>query len=109
MVKFNKVVLFGIFFLLSVALFFSCQKEESFNSDPNLKLGFSSDSVLFDTVFTTIGSTTKYLMVYNTSSQAIKISNIKLELGTVSQFRINVDGEPGISINNAEIAAKDSM
>ncbi|MEI6576703.1 MAG: choice-of-anchor Q domain-containing protein [Bacteroidota bacterium] len=87
----------------------SCQKEESVNNDPNFILKFSNDSVLFDTVFTTLGSTTKYLMVYNNSNQPVKISNVRLGKGSTSQFRINVDGQADVSVNNIEIPANDSL
>jgi len=72
-------------------------------------LAFSQDSVLFDTVFTTIGSSTRNIRVRNRNSQSIKISNISLQKGTSSQFIINVDGAKGTSFNDIEIAAKDSM
>jgi hypothetical protein len=98
-----------VFTFLIGSFFVSCQKEEAFNSDPNFTLDFSNDSVLFDTVFTTIGSTTQYLLVYNNSKERIKISNIRLEKGAASQYRINVDGEADISVNDVEIDAEDSL
>jgi len=109
MFKSKTQYLLWVFMLVSGLLFFSCQKEESFNSDPNLKLSFSNDSVLFDTVFTTLGSTTKYLMVYNTSNKPISISNVRLQQGAASQYRINVDGQADVSVNDVEIAANDSL
>jgi len=98
-----------LFTLLAGSFFVSCQKEEAINSDPNFSLAFSNDSVLFDTVFTTVGSTTKYLLVYNNSKERVRISNIRLEKGAASQYRINVDGEADISVNDVEIDAEDSL
>jgi hypothetical protein len=57
---------------------------------------FSEDTVIFDTVFTTIGSVTKQFKVYNPSSDEVTISSIALARGQQSKYRINVDGVPGI-------------
>jgi len=43
-----------------------CEPEdEMISADPGIRLSFSSDTVLFDTIFSSIGSTTKRLMVFN--------------------------------------------
>ncbi|MBN2638030.1 MAG: hypothetical protein JXR65_02955 [Bacteroidales bacterium] len=98
---------------LSVALLIvfvaSCQKNEIINSDPSLKLNFSNDSVLFDTVFTSLGSATKQLMVYNPSREKVIISDIALAGGDQSPFRINIDGEPVPDKKNVELAGGDSL
>lgn len=78
-------------------------------TDPTAKLEFSSSSILYDTVFTTVGSVTKTFIVYNRNSQPIKISSIRLGRGTASNFRINVDGTKGVSFSDVEIEGKDSM
>jgi hypothetical protein len=96
-------MLFASFFEFS-----SCKKDK-FITDPNARVNFSQDSVLFDTVFTTIGSATKQIRVVNNNKQKIKISSIQLVKGTSSQFIINVDGAKGTSFSDLEIAAKDSM
>jgi hypothetical protein len=74
-------------------------------------LSFSTDTLTFDTVFTTIGSTTEKLMVYNPNNRALKISSIGLAGGAKSQFRINVDGSLSADnhFSDIEIRAKDSM
>ncbi len=89
--------------------FFACKKESSFITDSSAKVDFSASRVLFDTVFTTVGSTTKRLMVYNNNSQKIKISSIYLAGGTASPYRLNVDGVPGTQFSDVEIAAHDSI
>lgn len=101
-----------IFFFLTVLtalLFSSCKKPESFITSASAKLGFNMDTVLFDTVFTTVGSTTKKLLVYNKQPGNLKISSIRLGLGDNSNFRINVDGIPSTSFNNVEIESGDSL
>lgn len=86
----------------------SCKKDK-FTTDPGAKLQFSQDSVLFDTVFTSIGSATQNIRIRNKNSQKIKISSIQLEGGSTSKFIINVDGSKGIDFTDVEIAAHDSM
>ncbi|MCX6230282.1 MAG: hypothetical protein NTZ33_01945 [Bacteroidetes bacterium] len=90
-------------------IFTSCKKDEEFATDPSVRLSFSADTLRFDTVFTTLGSVTKRLMVYNKNSKSIKISSISVAGGSASMFRINIDGSPSLQVNNVEIAANDSM
>lgn len=104
-----KRFLVYIVFLISVSLvLFNCRKNNNvFNTTD--ALSFSTDTVLFDTLFTTIGSTTKRFRIYNNSNQKIKIANIHLGQGTQSMFRINIDGIAGVNFNDVEIPAKDSL
>lgn len=61
------------------------------SNDPTAQLVFSQDSVLFDTVFTTMGSSTKQMMVYNPNKNAILIDRVEMSNG--KSFFINLDGE----------------
>jgi len=103
----RKESIFFVLFLFS-SLLFSCKKDTVITS-PSAKLSFSGDSVLFDTVFTTVGSTVRAFLVRNTNSQPIVISSIKLAGNFTSPFKINVDGTPGTSFSNIRIPAKDSI
>ena len=86
----------------------SCRKD--FSTLPNFgKLEFSKDTVFLDTIFTNIGSATYNLKVYNRSSNAITIPSIQLENGSTSNYRLNVDGIPGMEFNDIDILAKDSV
>ena len=87
----------------------SCRKELKVDDDPSLKLEFSSDSIIFDTVFTTVGSITRNLNVYNRHDKAVNISSIRLMGGSSSNYRINIDGTPGIEDRDIEIAGNDSL
>ena len=100
----------SLIFLLPTICFYSCE-DDLFSSDPEKVLSFSTDTLTFDTVFTTIGSTTEKLMVYNPNNRALKISSIGLAGGAKSQFRINVDGSLSADnhFSDIEIRAKDSM
>ncbi len=84
----------------------SCKKE-TFFSEGNLD--FSADTVVFDTVFTTVGSTTQRLKIYNRSNQNLRVDEIELMGGENSPFRINVDGISGVMHNNLEIEGNDSL
>lgn len=103
----KRFLLPGITVILLV-LSFACKKDQ-FTTSSTDKLEFSQDSVLFDTVFTGIGSSTRHFRIRNTHDQKIKISSISLQGGSSSQFIINVDGISGTQFKDIEIAAKDSM
>jgi len=92
-----------------ITLVYSCQKKDVISDDTSLKLEFSNDSIIFDTVFTTLGSATHRLMIYNRSNSKLKISDISLEGGSSSQFRVNLDGESGSQFSDIEIEGNDSL
>lgn len=98
-----------LLFSFALIVLFSCRKEEDIFDGPSAQLQFSSASVKFDTVFTTVGTITKNIRVYNPYKERVKISSIFLMGGESSAFRMNVDGSPGPIHNNIEIAGKDSM
>jgi len=93
--------------LLCGFLYSSCSKEE-INKDPSFRLGFSQDTVIFDTVFTSVGSATRSLLVRNQSDRKIVIESVRLARGTASPFRINIDGLSAIEARDLEIEANDS-
>ena len=67
---------------------------------------------MFDTVFTSIGSTTQIFRVHNPNNGEVNISSIRLARGSSSFYRLNVDGATGTAgkiYTNVQIAAKDSM
>lgn len=104
----HKNNFFRFFLLLLFVVLIACRKDQLL-TDASAKLNFSEDTVLFDTVFASIGSTTQYLLVYNNHNRPIKISSIRLAGGTSSPFRMNVDGVAANSLNDIEIRAKDSL
>ena len=97
----------GFLFLVFI-LFSKCKKDDLFVESGGT-LEFSTDTVLFDTVFTTVGSTTEYLKVYNRENRSVRISSLFIEQGSQSQYRINVDGIPGSEHTDVVIGPKDSM
>jgi hypothetical protein len=104
----KRFIVYIVFLILVSLVLFNCRKNKNdFNTTG--ALNFSSDTILFDTLFTTIGSTTKRFRIYNNSNKKIKIANIQLGQGTQSMFRINVDGMAGVNFNDVEIPANDSL
>jgi len=100
-----------LYYIALIALGFgiiACERD-NFSDSPSLKLKFSADTVLFDTVFTTIGSSTRYLKVYNKSNSDVRISSIRLAGGSTSPFRINVDGMSGTTFSDIPLRSKDSL
>lgn len=98
------------FFLVTflAVVLFSC-RDEGIDGSPYVKLQFSADSLLFDTVFTTVGSSTRAFKVYNNHNRRISISSISLARGEQSYFRINVDGSSGTILRDVEIDGRDSL
>ncbi len=87
----------------------SCNKDSIFNKDETFKLKFSTDTILFDTVFTTVGSITKNFKIFNNSNKKVLIESIDLGGGKASNYRINIDGHSGVSFKNIEMRAGDSL
>ena len=97
------LVLITLLFLL-----LSCKKD-SFTNSGNAQIGFSADSVYFDTVFTTAGSVTQSVKVYNSNDQKILLTDIQLAGGSNSPFSININGAPGPQAGNITLGANDSL
>ncbi len=76
--------------------------------DESVKLVFSSDTIYFDTVFTTVGSITRNFTVYNPSTDPVKL-DIYLAGMDQSYYSINVNGQAGLEFHDVEIAAHDSI
>jgi len=96
-------------FLLFALLFAACSKDEDITEEINAKLSFSTDSVLFDTVFTSIGSTSRRLKIYNRNPKAINISKIKLSGGNTSAFSLNINGQAVSETDWVKLNGNDSI
>ncbi len=95
--------------ILAVLIVYGCQQDDDFITDSGAQLTFSTDTVFFDTVFTELGSATQILKAYNPHDKPIRISEIAIQNDASSLFRINIDGIPGNSAKDIEIAANDSL
>lgn len=97
-------------FLAAISMFVATACiEDGFTTSSSDVLAFSCDTVLFDTVITTQGTTTKQLVVYNNSKKQIKISSIKVAGVSDAQFYINVDGMKGREFHDVELRGEDSL
>lgn len=89
-----------------------CQREV-WDSNPDHALRLSTDTLFFDTVFTTVGSITLPLKVYNDYEGTLLIDEVSLESGVVSQYRINVNGasltNPSQPVRDVPLQSGDSM
>ena len=74
------------------ALLAACTDNDSFSTAVGNRLSFSEDTVSFDTLFSTVPSATQTFWVRNQSSDGIRIQTVRLERGTQSGYRVNVDG-----------------
>lgn len=99
--------------LLSVVVLMlasGCSKESDYLHDAEAQpLTFSSDTVMFDTVFVAMGTTTHHFMVYNRGSKPVKIASVSMQQGAASRFRLNVDGDSSRVVRNVTLAAGDSL
>jgi hypothetical protein len=109
MIRFSKPYLLMLFLGFLSILVFSCRKKDKVDMSPGLQLSFSTDTVFFDTVFSTVGSITKRLVVYNPNKNMVSIASVRLSGGQGSSFRLNINGTPALSATDLEIAGNDSL
>ncbi|MBR5689060.1 MAG: right-handed parallel beta-helix repeat-containing protein, partial [Prevotella sp.] len=100
--------------LAALLLLSACADDEVFTSSPARILTFSTDTVTLDTVFSNVPSPRRDMWVYNRSGEGIRCTNIRLERGNQSGFRVNVDGtylgaSSGYQTSNVERRNKDSL
>lgn len=98
-----------VFFIsgLIICLSSSCKKEQFLTSGGELR--FSADTVNFDTVFTSLGSFTIPVKIFNPQNQKVNISSVRLQKGGSSFFHLNVNGISGNNVEDIELAANDSI
>lgn len=106
-----RYLLYSLVFFVSVACF-SCRDDyDDFSINKNDTLSFSVDTLSFDTLFSTIGSTTKKFMIYNRHEKPLLISSVGFSSGNKG-FRINIPPEirnENGSFINVRINPKDSL
>lgn len=99
-----------VFFLFTCLIFClaSCKKD-GFITSKEAFLLTSDTAIHFDTVFTSVGSITKQLKLFNINDQKLRISSLTLAGGASSFFKINVSGTPGTQFNNIDLDGGDSL
>lgn len=102
-----KKIIYLIFLFIAV---YSCKpSDEIITTNSSAKLRFSTDTIQFDTLLTTIGSISKKVKIYNDSKNAVIISKIGLENGGNSSFELIINGKISQQVNNVQLLGKDSL
>lgn len=104
-----KKLLYMIVLSVAPIMLLSCEQESFVRDGGEVQLAFSIDTVAFDTVFTTMGTATQKVTVYNRSDDNLILSSVTLEKGRTSRFRLNVDGDTSMIAHDVEIEAGDSI
>jgi len=91
----------------------ACDKDDSFSTSSGSRLTFECDTVQLDTVFSKTSSSAVTFWVFNNSGDGIRISEVKLDRGNQTGFRVNVDGADltsnGYKLTNLELRKGDSI
>ena len=96
-------------FCLSLWTLWSCKPDDSVLANDVLELQFSADTLTFDTVFTTVGSVSRWITVYNPTNRDMLLDEVKLADQANGAFRLNIDGMPGNQASDVLIPSKDSI
>lgn len=83
---------FYFYAITAMLLAAACSDDETFTTNKNSLLEFTTDTVSIDTLFSTVPSATAGFWVHNRTSKGIRLTNVRLERGNQSGFRVNVDG-----------------
>lgn len=104
------------FALISVVMSFlsSCDDDDDFSTSTADCLTFSNDTISMDTVFSTVPTSTYKFWVHNNNNKGVRISQVRLQRGNQTGFRVNVDGfyldnTLGSLINDVEVRKGDSI
>lgn len=98
-----------LFILLMLTLAMLACSKEGFITSSEASVSVSSDTLHFDTVFTTVGSATRLVKIFNHNDQKLRFSRIRLAGGSNSFFRTNIDGVATANAENIEVDANDSL
>ena len=99
----------AVILILGIWVAGSCTPSDEIITGDPFQLSFSQDTVLFDTLFTTIKSITRRFKVYNPGERAVKIDWIRLAEGPSSSYRLILNGLKGVSFSDHIILGKDSL
>ena len=98
-------------FLILACITVSCRKD-SFISSRNAIVNFSSDTLFFDTVFTSTGSITQSVKIINDNDQKLRLSDRCQADGrqlVLIRYVLKIDGTPGPEQDNVTLEAGDSL
>ena len=86
-----------------------CVDKMEFSTDPSHRLGFSVDTVAFDTLFTDVSSATQAFLIRNHNKENLSIAHAAVAGGEDSPYRVNIDGLAGTTFADLVIRGGDSM
>ncbi|MBR6188893.1 MAG: right-handed parallel beta-helix repeat-containing protein [Prevotella sp.] len=112
--SFTSSFFYSFALVVIVAVFGACSDDDEFSVSPSARLTFSRDSVIMDTVFSTVGSRTYDFWVFNRMKKGIRLQSVRLRQGNQTGFRVNVDGSYldntiGSVVNELEVREGDSI
>ncbi|MGA0817829.1 MAG: hypothetical protein ACO3PE_02775 [Schleiferiaceae bacterium] len=95
-------------FVIALATLAACRPDFRFAPEP-VALTRSQDTVYLDTVFATVGSSTRSVRLVNPSPYDVQLTRLGLGRGAESPFRFNANGRPGPELDDVVIPAHDSI
>ncbi|MEL7223078.1 MAG: hypothetical protein AAGJ93_17270, partial [Bacteroidota bacterium] len=96
--------------VLGTVLFLSsCDPEIDFLTGDNVNIRMEVDTLAFDTVFTELGSSTRFFKIFNEGDQPVMLDEIYVEGTTGVDFMFNADGTPGGVVEDVIIWENDSI
>lgn len=105
----RSTVVLAAFLVLALS---ACEDAERFTVNTGAVLRSSSDTVRFDTVLTTVPSSTRMLTVYNPNKNGLRIQRVWMERLKDSPYQVNVDGvalSPAQEAYDFEVRGGDSL
>jgi len=105
----NRYVFFFPLMLVTFCVLLVSCKKDTFIESAYARVNITSDTLKYDTVFTTTGSITKSFKIINQNNQKLRLTKVKLMGGSVSAYKMNVDGIATTETNNLDIEANDSI
>lgn len=77
---------------LAAVLLAACTDDDTYTTSPTALLTFSRDTLIMDTVFSTVPTSTYTFWVYNKNNDGLHLRQVRLQRGNQSGYRVNVDG-----------------
>lgn len=93
--------------LTAATLFYGCNDDIDWSTDPSIRLCYSTDSLKFEPLVTEQLTSTRLVKIKNNSSEDLRIESIKL-YSQGNNFQMNVDGRNGTEIYDIQLRSKDS-
>lgn len=107
---YGKKLALLVWMVVLLACVAACRDEQQrFSTDVAHRLSFSSDTVRFDTLFTSVHSSTSMFLIHNRNEADLLIASAHLAGGAASPYRVNIDGLSGTTFGNMAVRGGDSL